>query len=178
MCSICERRLSARRGGMSRRGDAPLVSPEYWRRCTIHTGFGASWIVGKGLTYSSGLNPLTTRHLGRHLFLCRRGENARRPNRSRSGFVRRAGASIYSVINAVACRNQTCALRAPTAFSARINGIRAENAVMVNHKDSVGFLYEIAESARMVFIRADSAIRADGFSSAQYRRSARTAGAI
>jgi len=85
---------------------------------------------------------------------------------------------IYSVINAVACRNQTCALRAPTAFSARINGIRAENAVMVNHKDSVGFLYEIAESARMVFIRADSAIRADGFSSAQYRRSARTAGAI
>ena len=37
---------------------------------------------------------------------------------------------IYSVISVVACREQTCALRAPTVFSARIKGIRTENAYM------------------------------------------------
>jgi len=38
----------------------------------------------------------------------------------------------------------TCALRAPTSFSAMINGIRAENEVLVNNKDSVGRSCEIA----------------------------------
>jgi hypothetical protein len=60
------------------------------------------------------------------------------------------------------------AARANRVF-ARIKGIRAENAVSVNNKDSVGFLYKIPDAARMVFIRAASGIRADGFSSAQLR---------
>jgi len=61
------------------------------------------------------------------------------------------------------------AARANRVF-ARIKGIRAENAVSVN--DSVRFLYKIPDSARMVFIREESGIRADGFSSAQHRNSA------
>jgi len=63
------------------------------------------------------------------------------------------------------------AARANRVF-ARIKRIRAENAVSVNN--SVGFLFKIADSARMVFIRAESAIRADGFSSAQHRSPAIT----
>ncbi len=46
---------------------------------------------------------------------------------------------IYGVLSPVSCHQRTCALRAPTAFSARINGIRAENAVTVNSRDLVGF---------------------------------------
>jgi len=83
---------------------------------------------------------------------------------------------VDPVLSAVLFQPRTCALRAPTVFSARIKGIRAENAVSVNNKESVGFLCKIADSARMVFIRAESAIRADGFLSAQRRNPATTAG--
>jgi len=69
------------------------------------------------------------------------------------------------------------AARANRVF-ARIKGIRAENAVSVNNKGSVGVLYEIVDSARMVFIRAESTICADGFSSAQHRNPATTEGTI
>jgi len=55
-------------------------------------------------------------------------------------------------------------------FLVRIKTIRTKNTVMVNSKYGVGFLYKIADGARMVFIRAPSAIRADGFSSAQNRQ--------
>jgi len=58
---------------------------------------------------------------------------------------------IYSVISVVACREQTCALRAPTVFSARIKGIRAENTVLINNKNDSGVLYKIADCARMAF---------------------------
>jgi hypothetical protein len=52
-------------------------------------------------------------------------------------------------------------------FSARIKGIRAENTVIVNTTDSVGGLSEIGNCARMVSIRAQLPIRADGAPSAQ-----------
>jgi hypothetical protein len=42
-------------------------------------------------------------------------------------------------MNVLAWRQWSCALRAPTAFSARINGIRAVNTVLVNSKDGIGF---------------------------------------
>ena len=61
-----------------------------------------------------------------------------------------------------------CALRARIVFSARIKGIRAENTIGVNGKDGFGFLYKIADCARMVSIRAQSTIRADGTPSAQF----------
>ena len=37
------------------------------------------------------------------------------------------------------CSRRSCALRAPTALSARIKGIRAETAVMINNKRGFGF---------------------------------------
>jgi len=67
-----------------------------------------------------------------------------------TGSVRNLG-DIYSVISVVACREQTCALRAPTVFSARIKGIRAENTVLINNKNDSGVLYKIADCARMAF---------------------------
>jgi len=59
-------------------------------------------------------------------------------------------------------------------FLVRIKSIRTKNKVSVNNKDSVGFLYKIADCERMVFIRARSAIRADVFSSAQHSHSTKT----
>jgi len=65
----------------------------------------------------------------------------------------------------------TCALRARTVFSARINGIRTENTVSVNGKDGfLGFVQDHRLRTDGVFIRAQSVIRADGFSSAQVLR--------
>jgi len=58
-------------------------------------------------------------------------------------------------------------LRAPTIFLARIKDIRPKNTVLVKGKDGIGVLYEIADCARMVYIRVQSAIRADGTPSAQ-----------
>ena len=50
---------------------------------------------------------------------------------------------------------------------------------MDKNKDSLGLLlYKIVDCERMVFIRSQSTIRADGFSSAQHRNSATTGGAI
>ena len=61
------------------------------------------------------------------------------------GSIIRAQAMIGtdgSTVRAGLCK--TCALRAPTSFSGRINGIRAENEVLINNKDSVGHSCEIA----------------------------------
>jgi len=56
------------------------------------------------------------------------------------GFIIRAQAAIGTDGFTVrAGFGKTCARRAPTAFSARINGIRAENAVLVNSRNLVGF---------------------------------------
>jgi hypothetical protein len=79
---------------------------------------------------------------------------------------------MRSAMNAVACREWNCALRAPTARSARIRDIRTENAVTVNNKGGAGVLlpdHRLRPDGS--FIRAQSVIRADGFSSAQHRRS-------
>jgi hypothetical protein len=50
-----------------------------------------------------------------------------------------------------------------------MKNIRTENPVTDNGTDGVAFSYEIVDSARIVFIRAESAIGADGFSFAQHR---------
>src|SRR3972149_5500853 len=64
----------------------------------------------------------------------------------------------------------SCALRAPTVLCVRIEGIRTQSTVMVKSNNGMGLcLYKIGDSARMAFIRAESAIRADGTPSAQYR---------
>jgi hypothetical protein len=60
--------------------------------------------------------------------------------------------SKYGVLNAVACDEQTYALRAPTVFSVRIKSIRTENTVLVRSKDGLGLLLsKIADCARMDF---------------------------
>jgi len=48
-------------------------------------------------------------------------------------------------------RSKTCALRAPTAFSARTNDIRAENAVSVDGKSGSWSLFKIVDCAGMAF---------------------------
>jgi len=54
-------------------------------------------------------------------------------------------------MNGLAWRQWSCALRAPTAFSARIKDIRAENAVLINNKNGSGVLYKITDCVRMAF---------------------------
>jgi len=49
---------------------------------------------------------------------------------------------------------------------------------MDKSKDSAGVSYKIADCDDVLFIRAQSTIRADGFSSAQYRNSAVSEDAI
>ncbi|TAK71619.1 MAG: hypothetical protein EPO19_04050 [Betaproteobacteria bacterium] len=73
--------------------------------------------------------------------------------------------AIYGVLNTAAGRAQTSALRAPTVFWTKT-------------KTVWGFIQDRRLRADVLFIRAQSAIRADGFSSAQQRNSATTAGAI
>jgi hypothetical protein len=63
-------------------------------------------------------------------------------------------------------------LRAPTVFSARIKTIRAKNTVMDKNNDSAGFYTRSPIAYGQFFVRAQSVIRADGFSSAQYHSSA------
>ena len=48
-------------------------------------------------------------------------------------------------------RSKTCALRAPTAFSARTNDIRAENAVSVDGKSGSWSLFKIVDCAGKAF---------------------------
>jgi hypothetical protein len=58
-------------------------------------------------------------------------------------------------LNVGTCGERICALRAPTVFSARMKSISAqENTVMLKSKDSVGFLYKIADSVRVCFSSA------------------------
>jgi len=51
----------------------------------------------------------------------------------------------------ISCCRWRCALRAPTAFSARIKGIRPENAVLIKTKNGFGVLFEIVDCTRMAF---------------------------
>jgi hypothetical protein len=67
-----------------------------------------------------------------------------------------------------------CALRAPTFLSVRIKTIRTEKTVTEQNKDSAGFFTRSPIAYGRFFFRAQSAIRADGFSSAQQRNSATT----
>jgi hypothetical protein len=61
-----------------------------------------------------------------------------------------------------------CALRAPTAFSGRMISIRPENAVMDESKPAYGCFNSRSLIAHgRLFVRAQSAIRADGPPSAQ-----------
>ena len=70
------------------------------------------------------------------------------------------------------------AARANRVFRADEKRIRTENTVMDKSKDSAGVSYKIADCDDVLFIRAQSTIRADGFSSAQYRNSAVSEDAI
>jgi len=70
------------------------------------------------------------------------------------------------VLNAVACDELPCALRAPTAISVRIKTIRTEIAVIVKSKVNAGFHTRSSIAHGWLFIRAQSTIRADDFSSA------------
>jgi hypothetical protein len=63
-------------------------------------------------------------------------------------------------------------------FLARRKTIRTKNTVIDKSNHSAGILYQIADCARMVFIRAQSTIRADAFTSAQLRNPATVEGAI
>ena len=69
--------------------------------------------------------------------------------------------------NSVACHEKTCALRAPTSFPVRIKSIRTGNEVLINDKNDFGFYSRSPIAYGWLFIRTQSVIRADGFSSAQ-----------
>ena len=56
--------------------------------------------------------------------------------------------------------------------------VAANGRAMDKSKDSAGVSYKIADCDDVLFIRAQSTIRADGFSSAQYRNSAVSEDAI
>ncbi|MBE0626697.1 MAG: hypothetical protein IH606_18000 [Burkholderiales bacterium] len=69
------------------------------------------------------------------------------------------------------------AARANRDFCADEERIRAEITVMIITKQRVGrFIQDHRLRADGFIIRAQSAIRADGFSSAQYRNSAKSSG--
>ncbi|MEK7362029.1 MAG: hypothetical protein AAB133_08130 [Pseudomonadota bacterium] len=71
------------------------------------------------------------------------------------------------MIRTVACDDKTCALRAPTVFLVRIQTIRTKNTVMDKTKPTWGFIQDRRLRTDGFIIRAQSTIRADGFSSAQ-----------
>ena len=74
----------------------------------------------------------------------------------------------YNVLNAVACKERTLrAARANRVFCTDEKRIRTENAVTVNNEDGVGVCTRSSIAHGWVFIRVQSTIRADGFSSAQ-----------
>jgi hypothetical protein len=64
------------------------------------------------------------------------------------------------------------AARANRVFCADEKCIRTENTVLVNTKRSAGVIQDRRLRTDGLFIRAQSAIRADGFRSAQHRNSA------
>jgi len=77
---------------------------------------------------------------------------------------------ICGVTNTVACDERPCALaRANRVFRTDEKRIRTENTVMVNTKHSMGFYPRSSIARGWILIRAQSTIRADGFSSAQNR---------
>jgi len=69
------------------------------------------------------------------------------------------------------------AARANRVFRADEKRIRTKNTVMIKTRTALGFHQDRRLCADVLFIRAQSAIRADGFSSAQNRNSATTEGA-
>jgi hypothetical protein len=64
------------------------------------------------------------------------------------------------------------AARANRVFRADEKRIRPENTVLVNTRHGLGFIQDRRLRADVLFIRAQSVIRADSFSSAQCRGSA------
>jgi hypothetical protein len=84
------------------------------------------------------------------------------------------------VLSAFACDENLRAARANRVFRTDEKRIRAENTVMnkSNNAPGLGFIQDRRLRADVLFIRAQSAIRADGFSSAQHRNSAIAEGAI
>jgi hypothetical protein len=70
------------------------------------------------------------------------------------------------------------AARANRVFCTDEKRIRTKNTVMVNTKHSAGVIQDCRLRADVLFIRAQSTIRADGFSSAQHRNSATSEDAI
>jgi hypothetical protein len=64
----------------------------------------------------------------------------------------------------VACREETCALRAPTTFLALKRSIRAKSAVLIENQIAVRVVLSKDRRLRadVFFIRTQSAIRADG----------------
>jgi hypothetical protein len=75
---------------------------------------------------------------------------------------------MYSVLNIVACRARICALRAPTVLSARMKSVSARKTRLWLTPDTAwGFIQDRRLRADVLFIRTQSGIRADGFSSAQ-----------
>jgi hypothetical protein len=72
-------------------------------------------------------------------------------------------------LNAVEYDKKTCALRAPTAFSARMKNASAQKTRLwiKPRMTRVAFIQDRRLRADVLFIRAQPTIRADGFSSAQ-----------
>jgi hypothetical protein len=66
------------------------------------------------------------------------------------------------------------AARANRGFYADQKRIRIETTVIDKNKGGTGISYKIVDCVRMAFIRTQSTIRADGFSSAPNRNSATT----
>ena len=86
---------------------------------------------------------------------------------------------MYGVSNIAACGERTCALRAPTVFSVRMKSTSAQKTrLWLTPNRAWGFIQDRRLRADVLFIRTQSVIRADVFSSAQNRNSATTMGAI
>jgi hypothetical protein len=72
-------------------------------------------------------------------------------------------------------RAELRAARANRVFRTDKKRIRTENTVLIKDKDGMGFIRDRRLRADVLFIRAQSTIRADGFSSAQHRKLGTTA---
>jgi hypothetical protein len=86
----------------------------------------------------------------------------------------------YGVLSAVACDENLRAARANRVFRTDEKRISAENAVMnkSNNAPGSGFIQDRRLRADVLFVRTQSTIRADGFSSAQHRNPAIAEGAV
>jgi hypothetical protein len=85
---------------------------------------------------------------------------------------------MFCAANTVECDERLCALRAPTVFLVRIKTIRTKNTVMDKTRSALGFIQDRRSRTNGFIIRTQATIRADGFSSAQFRNSATMGSAI